>query len=53
MKTIDEITTEMMEHICDKLCRHSVESMDQESQEEICCECEMGRFSNELMNFGK
>lgn len=53
MRKIEEITTEMMEHVCDKLCKYPVETMDQEELEDICCECEMGRFSSELLNFDK
>ena len=44
-----QITTEMAEHICDKLCRFPRE-MKQEELDEHCCECEMGRFISEIMS---
>lgn len=46
---MDQITTEMTEHICDKLCRFPRE-MEQEELEEHCCECKMGEFMNSILN---
>lgn len=46
---MDQITTEMAEYICDKICRYPRE-MEQEELDEHCCECEMGRFICEILN---
>lgn len=46
---MDTITTEMAEHICDKLCRFPME-MEQEELDEHCCECKMGRFICDILN---
>lgn len=53
MKDLNEITTKMMEHVCDKLCRYSREAQDQEELEYICSECKMGRFVCDIINLGK
>lgn len=35
---MDRITTEMAEHICDNLCKHPCQNLDQEELEEICAD---------------
>lgn len=52
MKDLNDITTKMMEHICDKLCRYPREAQDQEELEYICTECKMGRFVCDIINQG-
>lgn len=47
---MDKITTEMAEHICDNLCRFPREVSEQDELDEICCECEMGRFICNILN---
>ena len=48
---MDQITTEMAEYFCDKLCRHSCRTdITQEELEDICCGCEMGRFVCDILN---
>lgn len=47
---VDKITTEMMEHICDNLCRFPREAEDEDQLVDICAECEMGRFVCDLCN---
>lgn len=46
----DQITTEMMEHICDHLCRFPESAASQEQLEDICAECKMGQFVCDLLN---
>ena len=53
MKDLDKITTEMMEHICDKLCRHPREAQDEDELEVICASCKMGQFVCDIINPGK
>ena len=40
---MDGITTEMMEHICDNLCRYP-DQLSEMELEDKCAECKMGRF---------
>lgn len=48
---INRITTEMMEHICDNLCKHPNRvDMTQEELEDICAECKMGKFVYDILN---
>ena len=46
---MDSITTEMMEYICDNLCRFPKE-MNQEEVDEHCCECKMGQYVCDILN---
>lgn len=46
---MDGITTEMMEHICDDLCRHP-DHLSGEVLEDKCAECKMGRFVCDILN---
>lgn len=47
---MDKLTTEMMEHICDNLCKHPCNAKDQEELDEICAECIMGKFVCSILN---
>ncbi len=47
--TMDKITTEMAEHICDHLCRFPRE-MEQEELDEHCTDCKMGQFVCDILN---
>lgn len=44
MIDMDKVTTEMMEYVCDKLCRFPYEIQDQDELDCICAECKMGGF---------
>lgn len=46
---MDALTTEMMEHICDHLCRFP-RDMEQEELDEHCCECRMGQYVRDILN---
>lgn len=50
---MDTITTEMMEHVCDKICRYPYEISDQEELEEKCSACKMDRYVCNICNLGK
>lgn len=48
---IDQITTEMAEHICDELCRHqNSKELSEIELEEICCECKLGQYICDVLN---
>lgn len=47
---MDEITTAMMEHICDKLCRYPQEIRNQEGLDVVCAECAMGQHVCDILN---
>lgn len=46
---MDGITTEMMEHICDNLCRYPDQLSAMELEDE-CAECKMSRFVCDILN---
>lgn len=46
---MDGITTEMMEHICDNLCKYP-DQLNGEKLEDKCAECKMGRFVCDILN---
>lgn len=50
IRDLDKITTEMMEHICDNLCRFPKDCNDQEETDSLCAECKMGRFVCDILN---
>ncbi len=45
---IDQITTEMAEHICDELCRHPKE-LTKDELIDICAECKLGQFICDIL----
>lgn len=45
-----EITAEMMEKICDELCRHPREIEDEDDLIDVCCMCPIATFICELDN---
>ena len=47
---MDTMTTNMMEHICDNLCKYSCSTTSQEALEEICAGCKMGQFICGILN---
>lgn len=48
---MEQITTEMMEHICDNLCKHpSRPDITQEELDAICDECKMGEYVCSILN---
>ena len=48
---MDKLTTEMMEYICDNLCKHPIRvGQTQEELDDICAECRMGKFVCEILN---
>lgn len=49
---LDRLTTEMMEYVCDHLCRYPEMEPDEESLEELCSGCKMGRFICSILNQG-
>jgi len=49
-KTVmDKITEEMMEHVCDKICRFPWMISDQEEMNEICAGCEMKNYVGDIL----
>lgn len=57
METLEELTTEMVGHICDNLCRHPRDTkrlgVSQDMLDVICSECKMGQFRSDILNAGK
>ena len=47
---MDKITEEMMEHVCDKICRFPWKISDQEEMDAICDSCEMGKHVCNILN---
>lgn len=47
---VDKITTTMMEHLCDHLCRFPWETERKEDLEDICAECKMGQYVCDILN---
>lgn len=48
MKDLSKITTEMLEHICDKLCIYPRTVTDQDELDGICAECRMEQFARQI-----
>ena len=46
---MEETVEEMMEYVCDCLCKHRERAEDQDELDEICCECEMNRYREEIL----
>jgi len=47
---MDKITEEMMEYVCDKICRFPWVISDQEEMDAICDSCEMGKHVCNILN---
>ncbi len=47
---IEELTTQLMEHLCDNLCIHPKKVEDPEWLEDICAECKCGELVCGLLN---
>ena len=50
MKNLNQITEEMMEHVCDKICRYPRTVNDQDELNYICAECKMELFVRDIIN---
>lgn len=50
MRTNEEIVTEMMETVCDKICKYPCTIEDQDELDDICCDCPVSDFTTELLN---
>ena len=50
MKSMDEVTTKMMEYCCDHLCKFPQNGLQQESLEQICAKCPMGQYVCDILN---
>lgn len=53
---LNDITTEMAEHICDKICMHpgnvSNIGITPDELEEICAECKLAQYIIDILNAG-
>lgn len=47
---MDHITTAMLEHICNHICRFSWEASAQEEMDRICADCQMNRYLTDILN---
>jgi len=47
---MDKITEEMMEHVCDKICRFPWEISDQEEMDEICAGCKTKKYVGDILD---
>lgn len=47
MRTINEIATEMAEHVCDRLCRFPY-ILDQGALDDFCSNCDLSKYVIEL-----
>ena len=47
---MEKIVTPMMEHVGDHLCRFPWETECKEDLEDICAECKMDQYTNEILN---
>lgn len=52
LNDLDRLTTEMMEYVCDHLCRYPEMEPDKESLEEICEGCEIGGVIRSILDQG-
>lgn len=49
-KKMEQITTELAEHICDNLCKYPCQISDQEKLEDVCMKCKMADFICKILN---
>ena len=47
---MDKITEEMMEHVCDKICRFPWEISDREEMDEICAGCKTKKYVGDILD---
>lgn len=47
---MDEIITQMMEYVCDQLCKKKEEVSSEDEMEDICAGCDMGDFVCKILN---
>ena len=45
-----KIVTPMVEHVCDHLCRFPWETERKEDLEEMCANCQMDKYTNDILN---
>ena len=48
--SMEEITTKLAEYVCDNLCKCPENVTNQEVLDEICSECQLGRFICDILN---
>ncbi|MDD3140738.1 MAG: hypothetical protein PHX08_17455 [Lachnospiraceae bacterium] len=46
---LNEMSTEMAEHICDNICKHPG-NVSEDELENICCECKLGQYICNILN---
>lgn len=49
-ENVDVLTTEMMEHICDNLCRYRCDVTDETELDEICYKCRMNEYVSRMLD---
>lgn len=47
---MNKITTEMMEYICNHICKHPEKCIGETDLMDICCGCKMGKFVCDILN---
>lgn len=47
---MEKIVAPMMEHLCDHMCRFPWETERKEDLEDICAECQMDKYTNDILN---
>ncbi len=50
LNDLDRLSTEMMEYVCDVLCKYPEMESDEESLEEVCAGCKMAEYVCGIMN---
>ena len=50
MNRMEETVEEMMKYVCDEICRHRRNGLDQDRMDEICAECDMGDHVCHILN---
>lgn len=52
MADLDKTITEMMEYVCDSLCRYPEMESEEETLAEICKECRLKEFVGAILSQG-
>lgn len=47
---MENIVDSMAEYICDNVCKHPVKCTSEEELDDICCECNLGRYVCDILN---